>query len=86
MSDTKITFDERYTWRGGLGCWFSSREPTSVIVTGAVRMVRGKLFTAWWIKPTFKWPWISAWSEVWWTPVERDEKDAESMRRFKETL
>lgn len=86
MGDTKITFDERYTWQGGLGCWFKSTEHTALLVTGAVRVVRGKLFQAWHVTPLFKWPWVSHRSEAWWVPAEETEKDAENMRKFKESL
>ena len=70
---TKITFDERYEFYGGLGSWFQSKER---IILGTTRYVREMLFYATYYHKPY----------TTWTPVEQDKNTMEELRVFKGRL
>jgi hypothetical protein len=58
---TFVHSGRRYTWSGGFGAIFTSRERG--VAAGNVRMIAGELFYAYMVQPSL-WPWAG---EIWWT-------------------
>ena len=84
MSQCTLTFGEmNYRWVGGLGCWFSSTEPSGRLHKGDTRLVCGMLFKVW--QKYKRWHGLSA--TYWWTPADEEKnRDHTGIAEFKTKL
>jgi len=77
---TKLIFDSIYSWRGGAGCWFSSRENLPI---GTTRYIRNKLFYVYAVQKAGNYFWQH--HECWWVLTEQTYDHSE-ITKFKQSL
>lgn len=79
MSDTLLVYQDTYTWSGGCGAVFKSRE--NGVALGTVRLIAGELFYAYLVynKKIFK-------NEVCWSFVDKNKNAPACLREFKKAV